>query len=182
MADYSDLLKQIPIDQIAKQVGVDPSVAESAVNQILPSLVAGLDANAKTPAGAASLEKALTSHTGKTVTSVDKVDTADGAKIVNNVFGANKDEVVKAVASKTPNATQQIIAEILPIVAPIVIAWVANQFLGGAKTTSTPAASSSTSSSAEGGIGGLLSSVLGSAGGQQVIGSVLGSLLGGGKQ
>ncbi|MES2170647.1 MAG: DUF937 domain-containing protein [Actinomycetota bacterium] len=183
MADYSDLLKQIPVADIAKQVGVSPDVASEAINQILPTLVSGMSANAKTPEGAASLEKALTSHTGKKITSVSDVDTADGEKIVKNVFGSNKEAVEKAVASntKSPNATQQIIAQILPIVAPIVIAWIASQFLGGA-STSTTSTSKSNSSSTAGGIGGLLGGLLSNPETQSAIGGVLGGLLGGGKK
>ena len=44
MADLSSLLKQIPVDDIAKQLGIDESVAEAAVQQIVPGLVAGLAA------------------------------------------------------------------------------------------------------------------------------------------
>ena len=46
MAQYDDLLAQIPIGDIASQLGIDEYVAEYAVQQVLPVLVGGLKANA----------------------------------------------------------------------------------------------------------------------------------------
>ena len=179
MSDLDGLLKQIPIDQIAKKLGVDNDVAENAVKQVLPTIVAGLSANTKHAGGAASLEKALSTHAGRPTASVDQIDTDDGEKIVRNVFGPNKDAVVAAVASKTDKADESIIAKILPIVAPIVLSWLASQFLN--KKTSTDAAGSGS-----GGIGDLLGGLLGGAtggkGGGDVLGGLLGGLLGGGKK
>ena len=47
MADLNALLDQIPVGDIAKQLGIDEDVAEAAVKQVLPGLVGGLAANAK---------------------------------------------------------------------------------------------------------------------------------------
>ncbi|MEO7349872.1 MAG: DUF937 domain-containing protein, partial [Terrimesophilobacter sp.] len=62
---FDDLLKQIPVGDIAKQVGVDPDVANAAIAQILPTLVGGMAANAQSSKGAKSLTKALAAHDGK---------------------------------------------------------------------------------------------------------------------
>lgn len=183
---FDDLLKQIPISDIAKQVGIDPSVANAAVAQILPTLVGGMAANAQDEKGAESLTKALSSHQGKLDSrkNVANIDTADGDKIVSHVFGAKKNEVVKAV-SGAKGVGQDIIAKILPIVAPIVLAWVANQFFGGDKA-STGSTSKKKSAPADnaGGIGDLLGGLLGgSAGGSggDLLGGLIGGLLGGNK-
>ena len=177
MSDLDSLLKQIPIDQIATKLGVDHDVAEDAVARVLPTIVAGLSANSKDKAGAASLEKALVKHEGRAASSVDQIDTDDGEKIVRNVFGANKDKVVAAVG-KTAKADDSIIAKILPIVAPIVLSWLASQFLNRKKTDAA--------GSSSGGIGDLLGGLLGGAaggkGGGDVLGGLLGGLLGGGKK
>jgi hypothetical protein len=177
MSDLDGLLKQIPIGQIATKLGVSHDVAEDAVAKVLPTIVAGLSANSKDKAGAASLEKALVTHEGRTVTSVDQIDTDDGEKIVRNVFGSNKAQVVKAV-STTAKADESVIAKILPIVAPIVLSWLASQFLSKKKTDAT--------GSGQGAIGDLLGGLLGGAGGGKgggdVLGGLLGGLLGGGKK
>jgi hypothetical protein len=178
VSDLDSLLKQIPIDQIAKKLGVDDDVARDAVEKALPTIVAGLSANSKDKAGAASLEKALVTHKDRRPASVDDIDTDDGEKIVNNVFGANKTKVVAAV-SKTAKADESVIAKILPIVAPIVLSWLASRFLNK-KTTDA-------AGSGQGGIADVLGGLLGGAtggkgGGGDMLGGLLGGLLGGGKK
>ena len=177
MSDLDGLLKQIPIDQIAAKLGVPHDVAEDAVAKVLPTIVAGLSANSKDKAGAASLEKALAKHEGRAASTVDQIDTDDGEKIVHNVFGSNKDKVVTAV-SKTAKADESVIARILPIVAPIVLSWLASQFLNKKKTDAA--------GSGQGALGDLLGGLLGGAsggkGGGDVLGGLLGGLLGGGKK
>ena len=181
MPDYSDLLAQIPVGDIAGRLGVSDADARAAIEAALPSLVGGLKANADDPAGAASLEKALDHHHGKTPRFLADVDEADGDKIVSNIFGTNKKSVEKAVADSTPKAavTQDLIGKILPIIAPIALSWLASQFLGGKKS----------GSSTSGGIGDLLGGLLGGGTGSTKssdpmggIGDLLGGLLGGGKR
>lgn len=161
---FDDLLKQIPIGDIAEQVGIDPAMASAAISQILPTLVGGMAANVQDAKGAESLTKALSKHQGKLESSkkITKAGTTDGDKIVNHVFGSKKDDVVKAVAGEK-GVAQDIIGKILPIVAPIVLAWLANQFFGGKEKPSTkPSKKSSTADdSMAGGIGDLLGSLLG---------------------
>lgn len=183
-SSLDDLLKQIPIGDIAKKVGVDPSVASAAVAQILPTLVGGMANNAQDPKGAESLTKALASHNGKLKTSkkVKKVDTAEGDMIVGHVFGNKKDDVVKAV-SGSKGVSSDIIGKILPIVAPIVLAWLASQFFGD-KKEKTKSKKNAPAESSSGGIGDLLGGLLGgggSGGGGDILGNVLGGLLGGKK-
>ena len=180
MSDFDGLLELIPVSDIAKQLGVSEDVAESAVKQAIPAIIGGMAANAKDSGGAKSLEKALSKHatsaSGKKV-SVKEIDTADGEKIVSNVFGARKTEVAAAVAEKSPAAdvTKDLIAKVLPIIAPIVIAYIAKKFLGGKDQPSSPTPSS-------GGLGDILGGMLGGSGGGDVLGGLLGGLLGGGKK
>ena len=192
MADLSSLLKQIPVGDIAKQLGIDESVAEAAVQQIVPGLVAGLAANAEDPRGAASLTKALSHDRGGVKKKVSEIDTEDGKKIVRNVYGDKQDAVatkLAATATKASGAgdvTQDIIKQILPIVAPIVLAWLAEQFLGGKKEET----SAKEEESSSGGLGDLLGGLLGGGSSSSsssnstsdVIGDLLGGLLGGGKK
>ena len=191
MADLSSLLKEIPIADIAKQVGVDESVAEAAVHQIVPGLVAGLAANAEDPKGAASLTKALSHDRGGVKKKVSDVDVEDGKKIVKNVYGDKQDAVTAKLAASATKAsgagdvTQDIIKQIIPIVAPIVLAWLAEQFLGGKKEET----SAKEEESSSGGLGDLLGGLLGGGSSSSssnstsdVIGDLLGGLLGGGKK
>jgi hypothetical protein len=183
MPDLDGLIDLIPIDDIAKKLGVDPSVAESAVKVALPTIVSGLAANAQDSGGAKSIESALANHApAKGKVDVSQIDTADGEKIISHVFGAKKNDVVAAVAKKSDNATQEIVAQILPIIAPIVLSWLASQFFNQ-KTAATPApkaAPKAAPAAAGGGIGEILGGLLSSSQGQEIIGGVLGGLLGGG--
>lgn len=188
MADLNALLDQIPIGDIAKQLGINEDVAEAAVKQVLPGLVGGLAANAKRDDKSAEmLSNTLKHHNTGTPKSVAEVDTEDGKKIVRNVFGENEDAVVNklAGASTKSDVTGDIIKQVLPIVAPIVLSWLASQFLGG-KTDSAASAPTAAPepepAAAGGGIGDLLGGLLSSPQGQQIAGDLLGGLLGAGKK
>ena len=176
MAELDGLIDLIPIDDIAKKLGIDEKTAKSAVKTALPAIVAGLTANASSEDGAAALEKALAKHTTKS-TKLSDVDEEDGKKIVNHVFGKKKEAVEEAAAGKA-DVAQEIIAQILPIIAPIVLAWLAKKFLGGDAEAEKPAAKEKEEESS-GGIGDILGGLLGSKQGQDMLGSVLGGLLGG---
>jgi hypothetical protein len=188
MADLNALLKQIPIDDIAKQLGIDEDTAEAAVKQVLPGLVGGLAANAKRDEkSATALSNTLKHHNKGVAKSVKDVDVEDGKKIVRNVFGENEDKVVSklAGASTKSDVTGDIIKQVLPIVAPIVLSWLASQFLGGKTESAAPAAApepAAAPASSGGGIGDLLGGLLSSPQGQQIAGEVLGGLLGAGKK
>jgi len=185
MADLDALLDAIPVGDIAKQLGINEDVAEAAVKQVLPGLVGGLAANAKRDDHSATLLKNTLDHHRGAVRSVKDVDTEDGKKIVKNVFGSNEDAVVSKLAanSSKSDVTGDIIKQVLPIVAPIVLSWLANQFLGGKQDTAAaaPAAAEPEASSA-GGIGDLVGGLLSSPQGQQIAGDLLSGLLGGGKK
>lgn len=179
MSDLDGLINLIPIDDIAKKLGVDPSVARTAVEVAVPAIVGGMAANAQA-GGAQSLEKALDQHAGKS-TKVDDIDEEDGKKIVKNVFGGNTDQVVKAVAAKADEKEGvdfgAIVQQILPIIAPIVLAFLANQ-LSGQKKEEPKAEAPATG----GDLGSILGGLLSSPQGQDIVGGLLGGLLGGGRK
>lgn len=175
MAELDGLIDLIPIDDIASKLGIDEKSAKSAVKTALPAIVAGLTANASSEDGAAALEKALGKHKNKS-TKLSDVDEADGEKIVNHVFGKKKAAVEEAAAGKA-DVTQEIIAQILPIIAPIVLAWLAKKFLGGEAEEKPAKAEKEEESS--GGIGDLLGGLMSSKEGQDMLGGLLGGLLGG---
>ena len=183
MAGYEDIIADLPIGEIAAKLGVDESTARKAVDDALPALLAGMGANATDPAGAASLERAVVTHDPKLVeggVNLADVDEDDGRKIVKNVFGTNTDQVVTAL-DKQEGGGSNIIGQLLPILAPIVMAWLAKQFT----KKQEPAAASADDAGSGGGIGDLLGGLLGgggSGGSGGGLGDLLGGLLGGGKR
>ncbi len=180
MAGLDDLMSIIPIDDIATKLGVDKETAASAVSAALPALVSGMAANAEDPAGAASLSKALATKDTSLVeggVNLDDVDDEDGAKIVHHVFGDNENQVIAALGS-TGKADGGLLSKLLPMLAPIVMAFLANKLTkGGASSQST--ASSQEDDATGGGLGDLLGGLLGGGSGGG-LGDVLGGLLGGG--
>ncbi|MEO7448576.1 MAG: DUF937 domain-containing protein [Humibacillus sp.] len=150
MASYDEILGQVPLGQLAEQLGVDQSEVEQATRTALPALLGGLHANASDPAGAQSLASALSAHEGNTVTSLADVDEQDGHQIVGNIFGGNTDAVMSQLGGVgSGGAGGALVQRLLPLLAPIVMAWLAKKVgqgglgsvLGGSDTGSTPQAS-----------------------------------------
>ena len=77
MGSYDEILDQVPIDQLAGQLGVGSDEVRQAAEHALPALLGGLQANASDPAGADSLLAALSDHQGA-VNGLDDVDEQDG--------------------------------------------------------------------------------------------------------
>ncbi|HYJ25194.1 MAG TPA: DUF937 domain-containing protein [Acidimicrobiia bacterium] len=183
MDTADEILSQIPIDQLARQLGVDESTAEQAVRQAVPALLGGMQANAQDPGGAASLQAALGQHTADPFEGLDlgSIDTADGEAVVGNIFGDNSEQVINKLDGQTGGSG--IMAKLLPILAPLVLSWLAGKFFGGqgqsADTGRTPTPAS-TGGSAGGGLGDLIGSATGAGGGSAGgLGDLLGGLLGG---
>jgi hypothetical protein len=132
MSATEEILANIPLRELAAQLGVDEATAEAATRQAIPALLGGMQANAADPAGAASLAGALGDHPSDLVdggVSLDQVDTDDGQKIVGNIFGANTGQVAQTLGT---NVGQQssLIQKLLPILAPIVLAYLSKRLTG----------------------------------------------------
>jgi hypothetical protein len=174
-----EILGQLPIDQIAAQLGVDPANVAQAAAAVIPSLIGGLQHNAD-QGNEPAIAGALLEHSSSTLfdsgsVDLNRVDTADGAKIVQHIFGDQSTQLAHAIGQKT-GASGGLVNQLLPILAPIVLAYLAK------KLTMSPNG---------GGLGGgilgtVLGGVLGSETGQQpangggMLGSILGGILGGG--
>lgn len=181
MAVADDILSQIPLSQLAAQLGTDEATAEAAVRQVVPGLVGGMQANAADAGGAGSLASALEQHADSPLfntsgaVDLDAVDIPEGEKIVGHVFGGNTDAVTQRLAGST-GVGGDLIKRLLPILAPIVLGYLAKRVFGGG----SPGAGQ-TAPQSGGGLMDILGSVLGgSAGG--AMGGALGGLFGGSPQ
>lgn len=198
MASLDELMSQIPIHDVAAKLGVDEQTARAAVEQALPALVGGLEANAKDPSGAASIEKAVAKHSPALVdggVNLDEVDTDDGEKIVSHIFGPKKEQVVQTLSAQPAGfSAGGVVGKLLPILAPIVLSYLAKKFQERKQTTETvqptePMQPKQPKKEPEGGLGGVLGDLLGggassgsSSGSTGGIGDILGDLLGGGSK
>lgn len=189
MSAYDDILGSLDRDQLAARVGASPDEVRAAAGTVLPALLGGMRANAQDLSGERSLENALSSHRDDLLdggVDVAQVDTTDGAAIASNIFGAEQDRVVQQLGARTGGG-QDLVRKLIPILAPIVMSYIANRYLGG-----RGGAGSQQAQAPGGALGDLLGQVLqgglgggagdGKADAGSIIGDLLGGLLGGGRR
>ena len=159
MFDFDELLSTLPIDQLAQRVGASPQEVEAATRNALPALLMGMGANTQDPDGEASLASAIGQHSPQLVQggiNLDDVDEADGAKIAHHVFGDNEEQVVNQLGGL--GGGNALIQKLLPILAPIVMSWLAGKLMGRDEAQGQPQQQSPTGG---GGLGDILGQILG---------------------
>lgn len=189
MATIEDLLAQLPMGQIAQQLGVDEDTAAQATRTALPALVEGMQANAQDEERAASLASAIAQHAKRIadgqagaeaadVPDVTQVDTDDGDRIVSHVFGDNKEQVVNQLGGLGGGG--DLFKKLLPMLAPLVMGFLAKQSLGRRSADSDTSANlQQEGDDGGGGIGDMFGGLFGGGGGGG-LGDLLGGVLGGG--
>ena len=147
------------MSQVAQMLGVSEEQAEASVKAALPALLGGMAANASDPAGEASLAQALGGHAddgwGDDSSGWDlgAIDTDDGGKIVDHIFGSNRDEVVNRLSDNQQfgGLPSGMLMKLLPLLAPLLMKWLGGMFknggglFGGAKTADATAGSGGSS-------------------------------------
>jgi hypothetical protein len=176
MSGLEDLFAQIPTSDIASKIGVDEAEVNKAVQLLVPVLVGGLQENAQDPEHASKIESAADSHAASGLldggVNVDHVDEQDGLQAISKIFGGNDVSQVASALAGGGGGNSALLKQLLPILAPIVLAYIGKQL--GQK--SAPAKEEASS-------GGALNDVLGSilggvAGGNKSLGTALGNALG----
>ena len=192
MSAIDEILGLIPMEALAGRLGVDPATAEAATRQALPALLGGMQANAQDAGGEASLAQALGQHDSALVeggVDLDQVDPADGSKIVGHVFGENHDQVINQLGGVSGGSG--LIRRLLPILAPIVMSYLARRMFGGHAGSGAGSGAGSAAGANRGssgaGLGDILGRVLGGAmrggsSGGVDLGDLLGGLLGAGRR
>ena len=180
MAGLDELFNQIPTQQIASTLGVDEGEVNSAIKTLIPVMVGGLQQNAQDPDAATNIASAANTHAASGLldggVSVEQVDEADGSKAISKIFGGNDSGQVASALAGGGAGNSDLIKRLLPMLAPIVLAYIGKQLSGGQ-------AQPQAQSGGGGGLGDVLGSILGGAtgggGGNNPLGSILGSVLGG---
>jgi hypothetical protein len=195
-------LSGAPVQQIAQQLGIQPDQAQTAVSAALPLLMGALGRNASQPQGAQALHAALQDHAGGDIASVlgsvlgGAMGGAGGGsndsvgRMLGHIFGGQQTQATQGLGQATGlgnDKTQML----LRILAPIVLAYLANHMFGGQQQQASAPQDSGPQGlgdvlgreveqigQQQGGLGGLLGQVLGggNAGG---LGGILGGILGG---
>ncbi|MFF2552901.1 DUF937 domain-containing protein [Nocardia sp. NPDC058058] len=194
MTSFDDLLSNVPVAQIADKLGVDEATATTAINAAIPVLLGGFQAQAGNPDEGLNLEGEVANQPHGLLdggVDIDKVDVDNGSQIVDQTFGSDKNTVISALGNVGGGNAQDLMAKLLPLLAPIVLAYLGKKAMGGGGAAT---GGGETAAAGSGGIGDILGSLLGGAtGGKgggglgdilgkavgQNAGSVLGNVLGG---
>jgi hypothetical protein len=173
MSGLDDLLAQIPTSDIASKIGVDEGEVNKAVQLLVPVLVGGLHENAQDPDHASKIESAADSQAGLLDggVSVDQVDQQEGQQAIARIFGGNDVGQVANALAGGGAGNSDLLSKLLPILAPIVLAYVGKQLSGKGGGAATEAAGG-------GALNDVLGSILGGMGGNKSLGTVLGNALG----
>ena len=137
----NDLLAQLqgaPASQFAQQLGISQEQSSAAIGAALPLLMGALGRNASQPQGAQALFGALQKdHAGLAIGSVlgavmggAQSRQANGAGIVGHIFGGNQQRAEAGVAQATGLAQGQA-GQLMKMLAPIVMAYLAKQVMSG---------------------------------------------------
>ena len=177
MSLTDDLLSQLqgaPLQQMSQQLGLNPQQASGAISAALPLLMGALGNNAAKPQGAEALFGALqNNHSGLDIGSVlgavlgggNNNPAANGAGILGHIFGRNQGRAEAGLAQATGLSSDRA-GQLMKILAPIVMAYLAQRMSGGGQQASAGGLSQILGQekqrvSQAGGIGGgLLGSVL----------------------
>ncbi|WWW36990.1 DUF937 domain-containing protein [Stenotrophomonas rhizophila] len=180
------------LQQVSQQLGIEPAQASSAVGAALPLLLGAMGRNAQQPQGADALLGALQrDHApaagggfdlGGLLGSVlggGGGNATNGAGILGHVFGGNSDRAAQGLSQATGLDSSKT-SQLLAILAPIVMSYLAQRFANGGNAGQLSQALGQEAEAASS--GGLLTSVLDQDGdGQLGIGDLLklgGGLLG----
>lgn len=129
MTDLMDeLLQGGALDQISGRIGADPAQTRQAIQQALPMLLGGLERNAASPQGAASLQHALATDNHASILddlsgylSGARQDRAsNGAGILEHILGAQQQPAAQALSAKSGLGSASIM-QLLITLAPLVM-------------------------------------------------------------
>ena len=183
MAGLDDLFNQIPVADIANKLGADEGEVNQAIQTLVPTLLGTLQENVQADdIDSANLESTVVAEGESDLltggVNVDQLDVNQGNQMIASLFGGNDTNQVASALAGGGAPGGDLIKRLLPMLAPIVLAYVGKQFSqrqagAGAQAQAAPG----------GGIGDVLGSILGGAAGggaNNPLGSILGSVLGGG--
>lgn len=186
MAGLDDLFNQIPVADIASKLGADQGEVTQAIQTLVPTLLGTLQENVQAEdIDSVQLEKTVIAEGQSDLldggVNVDQLDEGQGNQMIASLFGGNDTNQVASALAGGGAPGGDLIKRLLPMLAPIVLAYVGRQF---SQRSAGAGAGAQAQAAPGGGIGDVLGSILGGAsgggGGNNALGSILGSVLGGG--
>ena len=186
MAGLDDLFNQIPVADIANKLGADQGEVSQAIQTLVPTLLGTLQENVQADdIDSVHLEKTVIAEGESDLldggVNVDQLDENQGNQMVASLFGGNDTNQVASALAGGGAPGGDLIKRLLPMLAPIVLAYVGRQF---SQRAAGAGAGAQAQAAPGGGMGDILGSILGGASGgagANPLGSILGSVLGGGQ-
>ncbi len=187
MAGLDDLYNQIPVADIASKLGVDQGEVNQAIQTLVPTLLGSIHENVQADdIDSTELESVVVAEGESDLltggVNVDQLDEGQGNQLIASLFGGNNTNQVASALSGAGAGGGDLIKRLLPMRAPIVLAYVGRQF--AQRNTAGAGAGAGAQAAPGGGIGDVLGSILGggggaAGGGNNALGSILGGVLGG---
>ena len=173
--DISALLGTVMSDDsvngMSQTTAVSDAETRSILTAALPVLLGGALNQSNNSNTAAGFANALTQHSANNTSNLNSffgnVDTDDGAKIVDHLFGANSDQIVAQIAGNS-GVKKSDVKKVLAAAAPLLMSLLGQEVNTQQQTNSNA------------GVANIMGSLLG--GGGNSTASLLAGLLGGGQQ
>lgn len=155
-------------DKLGAQTGQGSGVSNDAIQTTLDAILGGLKSNTSTKSGADTLDTTIAkNHDGSILSDLagaigGSSNTSDGGKILDHIFGSNKDDVASKVGKQTGLDKKAAIALMIAL-APVVLAQLGKMKQDknmSARDVADQVQQSAQQSSGSGGLGGLVSSML----------------------
>lgn len=125
MSVLTELVDTLPLDDLARHLDCSPEAAEQLAAPTLACLLAGVAQNAQDPSLEQQTNTALQQHAGSPLSrgQVDLagVNTAEGAVVVEKIFGRQVKPVAKLLAQDL-DLPRSVVAKALPLLAPVLLA------------------------------------------------------------
>lgn len=134
-------LGQSGVDQISRQLGVNPGLAQAAISAALPMIVAGMAKHASQPDGATAIQEAAQTHQDVP----DNIDSvlqagppvdAGGGGLLGRILGQHHATVQDGVERATGLDNEKS-RKLLMMLSPIVLGMLARKHFGAEQQTST---------------------------------------------
>jgi hypothetical protein len=133
-------LGQNEVAQISQQLGINPSVAQTAISAALPMIVGGMARHASSPQGAGAIQEAASAHQDVTddVGSVLHVgppaDVGNAGGLLGRIFGQHRDTVQQGVQQASGLDSDKV-KKLLMMLSPVVLGVLARHQFGGQEAT-----------------------------------------------
>lgn len=130
-------LGQSGVDQISRQLGVNPGLAQAAISAALPMIVAGMAKHASQPDGATAIQEAAQTHQdvpdniGSVLQAGPPADAAGGGGgLLGRILGQHHATVQDGVERATGLDNEKT-RKLLMMLSPIVLGMLARKHFGG---------------------------------------------------